>query len=86
MSRATLTSKGQLTIPKEVREHLGLRPGDRLVFEVEEGGARLRVERRRTLEELKGSLPAKASYPGKSAERKAARSHVVREVFGEGAP
>ncbi len=86
MTRATLTSKGQLTIPKKVREHLGLKPGDRVVFEMEEGGARLRVERRRTLEELKGSLPAKMSYPGKPAERKAARSHVVQEVYGEGAP
>ncbi len=83
MARATLTSKGQLTLPKEIREHLGLKPGDRVVFEVEEGGARLRIEKRRALEELKGSLPAKVSYPGKSAERKAARSHVVREALGE---
>ncbi|MBI2542835.1 MAG: type II toxin-antitoxin system PrlF family antitoxin [Candidatus Aenigmarchaeota archaeon] len=27
-----LTSKGQITIPKPIREHLGLKPGKRVVF------------------------------------------------------
>lgn len=27
-----ITVKGQATIPKEIREHLGLKPGDRLKF------------------------------------------------------
>ncbi|MBU1740948.1 MAG: AbrB/MazE/SpoVT family DNA-binding domain-containing protein, partial [Proteobacteria bacterium] len=30
MPTATLTSKGQTTIPQKIREHLGLQPGDRL--------------------------------------------------------
>jgi len=29
---STITSKGQATIPKEVREHLGLKAGDRIKF------------------------------------------------------
>jgi AbrB family looped-hinge helix DNA binding protein len=32
MSTATITSKGQITVPKEIREALGVRPGDRLAF------------------------------------------------------
>ena len=30
MSTTTLTSKGQLTLPKAVRDRLGLKPGDKL--------------------------------------------------------
>ena len=40
-----ITSKGQTTIPREVREKLSLRPGDVLVYEIEDDGVRLRKER-----------------------------------------
>lgn len=30
---ATLTSKGQITIPLSIRRHLGLKPGDKLEFD-----------------------------------------------------
>ena len=32
MPTSTITSKGQITLPKEVRSHLGVREGDRLDF------------------------------------------------------
>jgi AbrB family looped-hinge helix DNA binding protein len=38
MAVATLTSKGQTTIPKEIRDLLGLVPGDKLDFVVEGDG------------------------------------------------
>jgi antitoxin PrlF len=38
MSTATITSKGQVTIPVEVRKHLKLKPGDKIDFQIEENG------------------------------------------------
>jgi antitoxin PrlF len=34
---ATMTSKGQITLPKEIRERLGVRTGGKLCFAVEDG-------------------------------------------------
>ena len=39
---AKVTSKGQTTIPKEVQEALGLKPGDLILWEVAEGKALVR--------------------------------------------
>ncbi|MFQ5742387.1 MAG: AbrB/MazE/SpoVT family DNA-binding domain-containing protein [Acidobacteriota bacterium] len=38
MARATVTSKGQITIPKRVRDRLGLAAGDSLEFTVDTKG------------------------------------------------
>ena len=38
MSTATITSKGQITIPKDVRKALSLETGDRVAFLVREDG------------------------------------------------
>ena len=42
MAKARMTTKGQVTIPREVRERLGLRPGDELEFTEEDGVFHLR--------------------------------------------
>ena len=36
---SAITSKGQATIPKAIREHLGLKPGDRIKFFVHPDGS-----------------------------------------------
>jgi AbrB family looped-hinge helix DNA binding protein len=58
MARATtLTSKGQVTIPKAIRDKLGLKPGDKIMFSLENGHITLR-RAYRALEEVAGSIPA----------------------------
>ncbi len=56
MSVATLSPKGQTTIPKSVRDRLGLMPGDRLEFVVDDSGAVSMVPATVSLDELEGML------------------------------
>ncbi|MGH3145393.1 MAG: AbrB/MazE/SpoVT family DNA-binding domain-containing protein, partial [Rubrobacter sp.] len=44
--KAKVTSKGQVTIPKAVRDRLGIREGDSLIFEGEGEEVRVRTARR----------------------------------------
>jgi AbrB family looped-hinge helix DNA binding protein len=43
--QARITSKGQITVPREVRRILGVRAGDRLLFESDGQGVRVRPVR-----------------------------------------
>ena len=43
MDLATLTAKGQVTVPKAVREALGLRQADQLSWELDDGSVRVRA-------------------------------------------
>lgn len=43
--QATITSKGQITVPREVRRVLGVRTGDKLLFESDGKGIRVRPVR-----------------------------------------
>lgn len=36
---STMTSKGQVTIPKNIRDALGLKPGSEVIFDVSADGA-----------------------------------------------
>jgi len=62
MTQATLTSKGQITIPKEVRERLGVEAGDRLEFVEQERGVYKVVAATKDVRHLKGlvSKPRRA--------------------------
>lgn len=38
---STVTEKGQTTVPKSIRQRLGLNPGDKIVYRVDETGVSL---------------------------------------------
>ena len=78
MASATLTSKGQITIPQRVREKLGLKPGDRIDFVEVEGKFQL-VARTRSIRELEGRYPRKVSRPVSIEEMNAAIARRVSE-------
>jgi AbrB family looped-hinge helix DNA binding protein len=63
MPVATLTSKGQTTIPKEIRDLLGLAPGDKLDFVVESDGRVVLRPATLDVRELRGMLRKKGRKP-----------------------
>jgi antitoxin PrlF len=56
MTTSTLNRRGQTTIPKEIREHLGLEPGDEIRFVIDAHGRVHLVARNRRLADLAGCL------------------------------
>ncbi len=57
MAQATVTSKGQVTIPKEIRDQLGVRVGDRLLFTLAGNGTvTMEVDREERLTRMFGML------------------------------
>ena len=57
MSTAMITSKGQITIPKAIRDRLGVHPGDRVEFIELENGVFQLVAASGDIRRLKGIVP-----------------------------
>lgn len=63
MASSTISSKGQITVPIEVRRRLGLKEGDRVEFAFEDGKTILRPVRteKNPFEAYLGAFPAFSS-------------------------
>jgi AbrB family looped-hinge helix DNA binding protein len=84
MSIARVTSKGQVTIPADVRRALKIDQGDDLVFEVtSERSVQLKVLKRQRLSDLYGALPATRPFPGKESVREAAGRELGEKLQGK---
>jgi len=76
MATSSVTVKGQVTIPKEIRERLGIRPGDRIEFLDAADGVRIRKQvPQGPIDELYGSLRLPAAV-----------DELVEEMRGGPAP
>jgi antitoxin PrlF len=80
MPSATLTSKGQITIPKRIRDLLRLEPGDRIDFVVDGEGRVLVRPGTTDVAELRGLLerPGRRPVTLKQMEAAIARHHRRR--------
>ena len=63
MTVATITAKGQTTIPKSIRTQLHLEAGDRIEFVVQEDGSVLLVPLNFRAADLKGLIPKPIARP-----------------------
>lgn len=76
MPTAVLSSKGQITLPKTVRDSLGVETGDRVEFIEREKGVFTLVAATRDIRELKGSIPKPASPVSVEDMNRAVRRHA----------
>ncbi len=76
MVLATITSKGQTTIPKEIRDYLHLREGDEIAFFIHDGQVTIKPMTG-DVRELKGLLKKYASKPATVEEM----NQAIRERF-----
>ena len=63
MPASTITSKGQITLPKTIRERLQVAPGDRIDFVVEDNGLVVVRPARSRLRHLRGMLRDRKRKP-----------------------
>ncbi len=78
MEEATLTSKSQLTLPKTVREALGVSPGDKIRFVPARNGFRL-VVIKNDLNSMCGFFKGRRKHPLSIA----AMNKAISEMGGE---
>ena len=60
---ATLTSKGQTTIPKEIRDKLGMKPGDRMTFTLMSDATVVMRVKNKSISDLAGTLYKRGRKP-----------------------
>jgi antitoxin PrlF len=78
MPSASITSKGQITLPKDIRDRLGVRTGDRVAFrEIEDGSIVVEAETTDLLS-LKGAVKPRARGVTVEGMKDAIRKHAAR--------
>ncbi len=81
MTLATLTSKGQVTIPKAIRESLRLHTGDKVEFVITEGKEALLRPITRKVDEVFGRLHRTGRKPISVGKMNNGISQKMRERF-----
>jgi AbrB family looped-hinge helix DNA binding protein len=76
--QARITSKGQITVPHEIRKFLGVKPGDHLVFET--SGARTHV---RPVRSQSPFAPYRGIGNGSGNSGRKAVLRAIRELRGQ---
>ena len=81
IDNAKVMSKGQVTIPKDVREVLGISNGDRVTFVVENGSVRLINSAVYAMQMLQAQMKGEAEQAGLNSEEDI--MSLVKEVRAE---
>lgn len=77
---SAVTTKGQVTIPVDIRSHFNINPNDRVDFIVE--GEQIILKPVKSLRELRGAVTEK-SRTDETGERAVAKAAVAKRVQAE---
>lgn len=83
MLESTVTRKGQITIPKEIRDRLGVKEGEKVIFVLRGKDIVLKVIRGNILD-LKGSIKPQGYPEDFEAIRKSVKRAVSKRIAGNG--
>lgn len=91
--RARLTSQGQITVPKSIRDALGARPGDEIEFVPRDGELLVEVRPKRSVLDFAGiashaaaAIPSTAEGIDELIERGMAQAAISRSAGGRSRP
>lgn len=79
MVMSKVTTKGQATIPKEIRELLGLKPGDRVMF-LKRGDEIVLYPVKGTLLDLKGSIKPRSHPEDLEEVRRLVKKRIAKRM------
>lgn len=83
MSQSVITRKGQVTIPKDIRDHLQAREGDKAMFIVSGNDVVLKIVRG-TILDLKGSVKPVKRPEDLDAVRRSVKRAIAARVARRG--
>ena len=83
MLESTMTRKGQVTIPKAIRDRLGVKEGEKVLFVMRGEEVVLKVVRG-TILDLRGSVQLSAHPADFAKVRQSVKHTVAKKVAGHG--
>ncbi len=83
MNKTKITYKGQITIPKEIRDALAIKEGNTVIFQAKQDHAILKPLKK-SLTDFYGALPATRSYPGTEKIRKEIQLKLSQDLPKKG--
>jgi len=78
----TLTKKGQVTIPLEIRAYLGIKAKDKVAFSMDDDGVRL-APAKYTIEKVYGMVPPLNKPEDFKKNRKIVREEHAKKIVGK---
>jgi antitoxin PrlF len=83
MMHSVMTRKGQVTIPKAIRDHLGMKEGEKVLFVMRGEEVVLKVVKG-TILDLRGSVQPSAHPEDFEKVRQSVKQTVAKKVAGHG--